>query len=185
MVSLPIKNGHVDISGAFLYLESILPLLDRCSGFARQSLQWPDTFLGGRNSMPCSILVIDDDEVFHYAIKRACKRIPEVKEVMVANHGKIALEMLEKLVAAEIQVPEFILLDVNMPVMNGFEFIENYRHLMQQHQTQMGGTTIAALTSSSDHKDQEKVMATKLVTTYSVKPFELSELSDLIRKVIA
>ena len=68
-----------------------------------------------------TVFIIEDDEELRFLLREALTK--ESYLVIEAENGKVALNELEKATAS----PDLILLDLNMPVMNGFEFLEAYR----------------------------------------------------------
>ena len=68
-----------------------------------------------------TVYIIEDDEELRFLLREALTK--ESYRVIEAENGKVALNELEKATAS----PDLILLDLNMPVMNGFEFLEAYR----------------------------------------------------------
>ena len=68
-----------------------------------------------------TVFIIEDDDELRFLLREALSK--EAYDVMEAENGKVALEELE----AGVGSPDLILLDLNMPVMNGFEFLEIYR----------------------------------------------------------
>lgn len=85
-----------------------------------------------------------------------------------AQTGKEALELLDKLLTEGKPLPELILLDVFMPIMDGFGFLEAYKQKDYPDKDQI---TIIALTSSHDSRDMER-MKEYGVTKYMTKPLE-------------
>ena len=75
-----------------------------------------------------SILLVDDDPIANYVNKTLLEKIDDVEHVMTASNGKVALQILEQQSAPE-AYPALILLDINMPVMNGIEFMQAYKDL--------------------------------------------------------
>lgn len=73
------------------------------------------------------ILLVDDDNVTNILHKRVIERSNCVENVLVATDGVDALEILENHVANDEPLPELIFLDINMPRMDGFEFLEQYQ----------------------------------------------------------
>ncbi|WP_158267490.1 response regulator [Adhaeribacter arboris] len=74
-------------------------------------------------STPKKILLVDDDATAIFLSQRTLKRAEIEVEVLTAEHGLAALEIVKRVCEQE-QCPELILLDINMPVMDGFEFLE-------------------------------------------------------------
>lgn len=86
------------------------------------------------NARPVKFLIVDDDQVSVMGIKRVLKRQRILNPVVVAKDGKHALDILrgdcgeDKLVS-----PYLVTLDLNMPRMNGFEFLEAVRQDPRLH----------------------------------------------------
>lgn len=72
-----------------------------------------------------TILLVDDDEVEVMGVRRAFKRAKIENTIVVANDGIAALEKLRS--GQDVRKPFLILLDINMPRMNGFEFLKEAR----------------------------------------------------------
>ncbi len=80
-------------------------------------------------TQPVRFLIIDDDHVSVLAIKRALKKLKIINPVQVARDGREALEMLRGEFGDGHRLPPYLVtLDLNMPRMNGFEFLEEVRN---------------------------------------------------------
>ena len=114
-------------------------------------------------------MFIDDDEHFIYILKRLASKIEFVNSVITAGHGENAIGLLKQLLAEKTELPTVIFVDVNMPVMNGHEFLEAFQTLSTEHPELKSIVHIVMLTSSSDQKDRDRAMATGIVSDYVVK----------------
>lgn len=107
------------------------------------------------------ILVVDDDDSFHFLCKMVFKRSGEPCQLIEAFDGIQALEILQ----AGDPLPDLILLDINMPRMNGHQFLEQYAKLAS------GDIPIVAmLTSSEQQRDRQNAMRYSFVRDYLLKP---------------
>lgn len=95
-----------------------------------------------------SILIVEDDEVDIMAIRRALKQTNATNSIYVAKDG---IEALEKLRSGEIPSPYIVLMDLNMPRMNGIDCMKEIRADKSIRQT-----VIFALSTSKDEKDKIK-----------------------------
>ena len=101
-----------------------------------------------------SVLLVDDDTTTNFLHQLLFKRLDMADEVLVALNGQEALDLLRThcppVTAAN---PVLVLLDVKMPVMDGFAFLDAYKNLglMQQ------GSTIIMLSTSLHPHDVERV----------------------------
>jgi CheY-like chemotaxis protein len=111
---------------------------------------------------PLNILLVEDDEVDVMNVQRAFERNHLTNSLFVAGNGIEALEMLRG--NAIPKERRLILLDLNMPKMNGIEFLEALRA-----DPEISSTPVVVLTTSND--DQDKVDAYNFnVAGYLLKP---------------
>ena len=123
-----------------------------------------------------SILLIDDDKASNYLAKVIISDIGITAPLEVSTNGKEALDYLEACCAnGEDGFPDLILLDINMPVMDGFEFLEKSQYLpcMQKHRP-----LIIILTSSQYHSDIERARSYQ-INHYISKPLTEEQLREI------
>ena len=70
--------------------------------------------------------IIDDDPIFVYSTKRIMKEVDFSDEIMVFNNGQDAIDGLSDMVENNLKLPPVIFLDLNMPIMNGWEFLDDF-----------------------------------------------------------
>lgn len=75
-----------------------------------------------------TVLLVEDDAICAFLCKKILESIGLAKQVYSATNGKEALEIFNKCFSGEIGVPELILLDLNMPVVDGFQFIQAFKN---------------------------------------------------------
>jgi CheY-like chemotaxis protein len=119
-----------------------------------------------------NILLVEDDEVDVMTVKRAFKSNHITNPLFVAADG---MEALEKLRSSEIpKGRRLVLLDLNMPRMNGIEFLEELRK-----DAELASTPVVVLTTSND--DQDKVKAYDMnVAGYLLKPVTFQNFCDVM-----
>jgi CheY-like chemotaxis protein len=111
------------------------------------------------------ILLVDDDEATNYYNKFVIERLNLVEEIVVKETGKRALDYL--LGIEKDDFPNLIFLDINMPEMNGWEFLEAYeKDKLYSRFT----SVIVMLTTSINPEDREKASRMKLVNDFKIKP---------------
>lgn len=124
-----------------------------------------------------NILLVEDDEVDIMNVKRAFRKINVTNPLYVANNGLEALEMLRATRESELNLPDnrrIILLDINMPKMNGIEFLQELRK-----DPKLASTPVVVLTTSDE--DQDRVEAYKLnVAGYILKPVTFSSFAEVM-----
>ena len=111
-----------------------------------------------------SILLVEDDDVAAEAVTRSLKKVDPKIKIIWKENGKLALDALrEKAQQKEISEPYLVLLDLNMPVMNGFEFLEHIRK-----DEKLNDTVVFILTTSNEDNDRTRAYHNN-VAGYMVK----------------
>lgn len=119
-----------------------------------------------------SILVVDDEENDQFICEYTIRKFDPSIEVIKAYDGTEALVVLRR------TTPDAIILDINMPVMNGFEFLDRYATDFTTH-----APVVAMLTSSHLGSDRERAMAYYFVKNYFEKPLTAEHLA-VMRKTL-
>ncbi len=119
-----------------------------------------------------NILVIEDDKSSAFLIQLLLRELDVVESISFAAHGEEALDYLMRPKANGSRYPEYVFLDLNMPVMNGFEFIKKGRQLGCMDETQ---TRIIVLTSSRYGKDIQQAKELG-ISHYLNKPISEEEI---------
>lgn len=122
------------------------------------------------------VLLIDDDPVANFINKAVIKEYVS-KDVEIAINGMQAIRILEDLVKQN-NCPEFILLDMNMPVMNGMEFLEAFQKLGPHPRIK-----IVILTSFIGKLDTFKIMQCQNIKGWLKKPLTKRSV-DLLNIII-
>lgn len=124
------------------------------------------------NTQFLNILLVEDDEVDVMNVKRAFRMNHITNPLFVAENG---LEALEKLRNGDVpQGRRIVLLDLNMPKMNGIEFLRELRS-----DPALAATPVVVLTTSNN--DRDKIEAYNFnVAGYLVKPVTFGEFSELM-----
>jgi len=113
-----------------------------------------------------SIMLVEDDEVDIMNVKRAFKKNNITNPIMVARNGLEALDMLTK---PGIALPKVIILDINMPRMNGIEFLKEIR---KDENLKM----ISVFVMTTSNQDSDKIKAYDLnVAGYILKPLSFEK----------
>ena len=121
------------------------------------------------------ILLVDDSQPFNFLSKTVLKQNKVNCTVVEVLNGQIALDYLTE----NQDWPEVILLDINMPVMDGFQFLEAYQKLNKQGKE----TKIFVLSSSSREEDREKSLSCEGVEDFFDKPLTESHIRIILSKL--
>lgn len=120
-----------------------------------------------------NVLLVDDDSTFQFIGKALLKYVGVPPEnIQSASSGKHALDLLATFYAATQSLPDLILLDLNMPIMDGFGFLEAFNKLEHPEKNKI---KIIVLTSSHNAADMERVRGFG-VSQYMTKPLQEEDL---------
>ena len=117
-----------------------------------------------------------DDNFFH---ARVINKSNSVGCVVVKQSARAALDYLQSSTQADDSHPDLIFLDINMPGMNGWEFLEEYKMLDEKYKSH---TVVVMLTTSDnpDHILQSNTL--NIAADYKTKPLTLEMLQEVIDK---
>lgn len=124
-----------------------------------------------------SILLVDDDEPTNFINKIIIKKTERAENVIAVKSGFAALDYLNKRREKGVPNPDLIFLDINMPAMNGWEFLEEYRGLPEG---QKSNTFIVMLTTSDNPDDRNKASMYKEIWEYETKPLTIDKMERII-----
>lgn len=129
------------------------------------------------------VVLVDDNEVDNMINERLMNSVQFADQVHVFTSGKGALEYFKNLdrngkFPVEF-IPEVIFLDINMPIMNGFLFVDAFGKLSKRITSH---TKIVLLTSSENPNDLEKAKKNKLILDLVQKPLDTDKLRTLKRR---
>lgn len=117
------------------------------------------------------ILLVEDDPVDVMTVKRSLKQLHVINPLVVTHNGEEALNHLN---AKDSELPCFILLDINMPRMNGLEFLKQIKKQIGLHDI-----PIIMLTSSIEQQDIDRSFELE-ISGYILKPVEYEQFLDSI-----
>jgi CheY-like chemotaxis protein len=108
-----------------------------------------------RNAMK-RVLLVDDDSIFNFINSKTLQRMDPASDIHTAANGAEALKLFDDYYPGAKSLPDVILLDLNMPVMDGFGFLEGFRRLRiagKEH------VKIFIVSSSDDPGDRQRAKA--------------------------
>jgi CheY-like chemotaxis protein len=123
-----------------------------------------------------NILVVEDDKSSAFLLQLLLRELELVEVISFAVNGQEALNYLKRIKDNGGSYPEYIFLDLNMPIMDGFEFLEKYR---QAGFADDAPTQVIVLSSSMHRKDQQRAKELG-VNHYLTKPISEEEVLQIL-----
>jgi len=127
-----------------------------------------------------SVMIVDDSEPSVFLTRKYLEMSGKFGEIYNAANGEEALDSLQQLRSADPpRKPSVILLDINMPRMNGFEFLEEYEKLIEK--TELDEVSYILMFTTSDYsEDIKRAKQFKSVSKYIVKPLTSENVDEII-----
>ena len=125
------------------------------------------------------ILLVDDDEPTNFLNTTVINQMNCSETVVSMDSGLKALAYLTTKVEDQYPQPDLMFLDVNMPAMDGWQFLEAYEKLTEAQRSRL---VVVMLNTSINPDDEEKAKSNPLVDGFENKPLTGEELKDIIRK---
>lgn len=122
--------------------------------------------------------VIDDDPIFVYGVKKVMEILDFCKSVMVFRDGQEALDNLSPIINSDETVPDVIILDLNMPILDGWQFLEEFIKIPCKKKI-----TLYIASSSVDPQDTLRAKQYEIVSDYIVKPISLDKLKLVLSEL--
>lgn len=119
------------------------------------------------NQIKKDILIIDDDVIYQFTAKKIIESTRLANSIQAFDTAKLALTELQNKLQNKEPLPAIILLDINMPEMNGWQFLEVFEQKIMPFSQKID---IYMVTSSLDDNDIQKSKQYRLVKDYLVKP---------------
>ncbi|MDW3209783.1 MAG: response regulator [Reichenbachiella sp.] len=123
------------------------------------------------------ILLIDDDEPTNFLNEMIISQLNCTESIVAVQSGREALDYLGSQVDGQFPQPDLILLDINMPGMNGWEFLVKYKNL---DESQKGKVIIMMLTTSLNPDDEAKAHGIKDIKSFMRKPLTKEAFIDVL-----
>lgn len=124
-----------------------------------------------------TVCIVDDDEIYVYGIKKLISLKQLSPNLIEFRNGKEAIDFLTDPENTG-QLPDVIFLDINMPVMDGWDFMEHYARIKPHLAKKI---TVYMVSSSINDDDINRAKNITDVTDYVVKPITYDKLVELFR----
>jgi two-component system chemotaxis response regulator CheY len=123
-----------------------------------------------------SLFVIDDDKHFLFGLHKGLKINDLCTEVYNFDDAEDALHVLETSASFPEKLPDVIFLDINMPMMDGWEFLNNLKSVLSRSAKKI---RIFIVTNSVDNNDLHKAISFEEVDSFITKPLTRQKLEEI------
>ena len=134
------------------------------------------------NNHPLNICLVDDDMVYQYVAKKTIESTGLSENIIQFHNGEEALVFFKENVSNVTFLPDIIFLDINMPLMNGWEFLEAYSQLVPLMPKDI---PVVIVSSSLDDYDLNKSKDFPVVTRFITKPILRDKFINILSSVYA
>lgn len=126
-----------------------------------------------------SVCIVDDDEIHLFLIKKLLELSNLVENILVYKDGKEAYLEFKSMVDNGEKMPELIFLDINMPIWDGWKFLENIKNLKVFEDLK-----IFILSSSESELDFKKAEKYNLENKYLIKPINKERVNSILHNLL-
>jgi len=138
--------------------------------------------MGQKVELAC---IIDDDKIYVNLVKKIIEIKKLSENLLIYKNGKEALDYFRQVMETatdEDKLPDIIFLDLNMPVMDGWEFLNEFIKIKNNLHKKI---TLYVVSSSIDPRDLERAKSINMVTDYLIKPIELKKFEKIFARSAA
>ena len=129
-----------------------------------------------KQTAPKSVMLIDDSSIDNFITTRMIEQSELTKDILVMESSRKALHFLKEHQTNLQDLPDLIFLDLNMPVVDGFDFLSEFSLFPEKIKSKC---QIVVLTSSDKTEDIHTIINNRLVKRYLIKPLSIESLDDL------
>jgi CheY-like chemotaxis protein len=127
-----------------------------------------------------TLVLVDDDEIIAYVTKRIIADTNLVNLIKVFPNGKEAINYLRENSANPDMLPEILFLDLFMPIMDGWHFLDEFTKIKHEINKQID---IYIITSSISQEDIDRAKKINEVSDYIIKPITRKNFLEIIQKI--
>ena len=124
-----------------------------------------------------NVLLVDDDGIFQFTTKKTLEATGLANNILICSNGLEAIDLIKNTIHNNAGMPDVIFLDINMPVMNGWDFLHAFQNIKD---VLSKAITIYIVSSSSDEFDINHSRQFESVSDYIVKPILKEKFSTIL-----
>ncbi|MDW7692096.1 response regulator [Flammeovirgaceae bacterium SG7u.111] len=123
--------------------------------------------------------IVEDDPMHLFITQNYIELSGLVEKIIVCENGKEAYSTLKIMIQNSEKLPEIIFLDLNMPVWDGWQFLDEFTQIPIEQKI-----TIYILTSSNNEEDIKRAERYSLTSNYLIKPIDQSRLKNVLTELV-
>jgi CheY-like chemotaxis protein len=127
-----------------------------------------------------NLAVIDDDEMYVFAVKKLIEKVDLTDRTVYFENGKVALNYIDECIHHSSLLPEVILLDLNMPVTNGWQFIKEFKKLKIRIEKRI---TIYIISSTVNTEEIQRAKQIEEITDFVCKPVTIDTFTQILAEM--
>jgi CheY-like chemotaxis protein len=120
------------------------------------------------------LLVVDDDPTFLFIFRKQIEKHDGIRILHEAENGQVALDFIRESLEKNLPIPTLIILDINMPVMDGWQFLDHYESLEVKPRI-----PVCILSSTINQADFDKANEYDSVKAFFSKPLTSEQVSEM------
>lgn len=128
-----------------------------------------------------TLFLVDDDEIFQFLCSEVINSTQLVNEIKFFSNGSEAINYLEKVKDAPEELPEIIFLDLFMPVLDGWGFLEKFNAIKPKLSRNI---VIYIISSSIDPADIQRAMSIADVSEFIIKPLTREKFINSLKEIM-
>lgn len=127
-----------------------------------------------------NIWIVDDDRLYALLLTKTLNKLNAGKNITVFSNGKTAIEAMKQIIADNSALPDLIFLDINMAIMDGWEFMEEYKQLKADNNVT---SVIYVASSSISNDDIARAKSDNEIHDYIIKPINATHINEILNKM--
>lgn len=129
-----------------------------------------------------SILLIDDDVIVNSINKKLIESLNKFDSVEIKSNPELALEFFKNQIKNNEKIPGVIIVDISMPVIDGFEFIDNIEEILEEYNV-VDTPSFIILSGSKYKRDFEKFDKTPIIQKFLMKPLNKEDFNAALQEL--
>ncbi|MEZ4970337.1 MAG: response regulator [Flavobacteriaceae bacterium] len=127
-----------------------------------------------------NVCIVDDDDIYQFTMIKTLQSLKLTNNIIAFSDGEEALDFMLDNLHNDKELPDVIFLDIDMPIMDGFEFMEEYIKIKPKLGKKI---TIYMVSSSVDPVDIDRAKKISEITDYIVKPITHNQLTYILQEL--